>query len=317
MLQETILRLKPLSTTITVVTGEAHRDAVCAQIEELGVPVNVIVEPSGRDSMPAIGLAAALLKKHHGPDAVIGSFAADHDIADPENFRSAVSDAIGAAREGYLTTIGIAPWAPSSAFGYIEPATEQVAQGCNLVAKFVEKPSEEVAEQYLADGYLWNAGMFIFRAGTFLQATHQLHPQMAADLQTLADHWEGLNACEGAAAPESMLPVWERLPRIAIDHALAEPLAAQGRVAVAPASMDWNDVGDFTGLPNASAQPSPVLINSEESVVIADKQVVVIGVPGAVVVDTGDALLVTTKEWAQDVKDAPARLKDLGRSELT
>ncbi len=324
MLQETILRLAGLSKSITIVTGAPHRERVCQQIREFragGLDINVVVEPDGRDSMPAIGLAAALLRKKYGDEAVVGSFAADHIITDPHNFQRAVEDAQGAARQGFLTTIGVAPWEPSSAFGYIQPSDVEVSPGCQLVAQFVEKPSVEVAEEYVNQGFLWNAGMFVFQVGPLLGDLQRLHPTMAEGLDIIAASWGDLDGCVDAGLPDEAREAWAGLPRIAIDHALAEPLAAEGKVAVAKAQMDWNDVGDFTGLPATRTALPPLLIDSDGSIVLVQrgvkKQVVVIGVPDAVVVDTEDALLVTTRAFAQRVKEAPARLKELGRGDLT
>ena len=318
LLQETRARLAPLAEDrIVVVTGEAHRDAVRAQLPE--VPAGrVVAEPSPRDSMAAIGLAAALLERSD-PAAVMGSFAADHVIDDPAAFAEAVRRAVAAADEGWLVTLGIEPTGPSSAFGYIhvgEPLTG--LPGAAVVTEFVEKPSVATAETYLATGrYRWNAGMFVVRPTTLLDLLGESHPDFAADLRAIA------------AEPARLAELWPTLPRIAIDHAVAEPAAAAGRVAVVPASFPWEDIGDFDALAARleTAGTAPTVLGDRSSVLAVDatglvvpasgRVVAVVGLDDVVVVDTPDALLVTTRAAAQDVKQVVAALKETGRSDLT
>ncbi|MGB0099654.1 MAG: sugar phosphate nucleotidyltransferase, partial [Nocardioides sp.] len=164
LLQDTRDRLAPLAgDRFVVVTGRAHRDAVIAQLPE--VPADrVLAEPSPRDSMAAIGLAAALLERED-PDAVMGSFAADHVIPDAELFGAAVRTAVEVARDDWLVTLGIEPTFPSSAFGYVHLGDDLAGHaGAQVVREFVEKPSVATATDYLATGrFRWNAGMFIVR----------------------------------------------------------------------------------------------------------------------------------------------------------
>src|SRR5690625_430832 len=169
LLQATWDRLVPLTGEggVLVVTGEAHADAVREQLPALGEQ-GLVTEPSGRDSMAAIGLAAALLRERHGPDVVLGSFAADHVVRRPDDFHAAVREAVAAARAGYVVTVGVRADHPSTAFGYIEeggPLDVAAAPTARHVARFVEKPDAETAAGYLATGrYRWNAGMFVVRA---------------------------------------------------------------------------------------------------------------------------------------------------------
>lgn len=299
---------------VLVVTGVAHEAAVRAQLTELGAD-GVLAEPSARDSMAAIGLAAAVLERRGAE--VMGSFAADHVIADQAGFAGAVRDAVAAARDGWLVTIGIEPTFASSAFGYIRqggpaPGHPRVRQ----VAAFVEKPSVAVAEDYLATGeYRWNAGMFVVRPGVLLDLLAEGDPDFAATLRTIA------------AAPERLGELWETLPRIAIDHAIAEPAAASGRVLTVPGAFDWDDIGDFNALSGRLADDRPVQVLGDASLVQAldatglvapgaGRVVAVVGLDDVVVVDTPDAVLVTTRERAQDVKEIVAALKAQGRAEL-
>ena len=322
LLQATHDRLEPLAgDRVVVVTGRAHRDAVVEQLPTLDEGA-VMAEPSARDSMAAIGWAAARLERRD-PDAVMGSFAADHVIVDRAGFDHTVRTAVEVARAGWLTTIGIEPTHPSAAFGYIHLEDELAEHpGAFAVGAFVEKPTVEVATAYLETGrYRWNAGMFVVRPSVLLDLLAESDPEFAALLRALA------------AAPETLDDVWPRLPRIALDHAVAEPAAAAGKVAVVPASFDWDDVGDFASLSqmldvgDAGAPVSPRVLGERDLVRAVDagglvvpasgRLVAVVGLDDVVVVDTPDALLVTTRERAQDVKAIVTMLKKQGRADLT
>jgi len=318
LLQQTYDRLVPLvGTRLLVVTGAAHAEAVSGQLDALP-PENVIAEPSPRDSMAAIGLAAAMIERQD-PDAVLGSFAADHVIADPEAFRACVSEAAEVARTGVLVTLGIEPDFPSTGFGYIRLADRLDGfPTAHAVAEFVEKPDAATAAGYLASGeYRWNAGMFVARASVVLDLLAREHPDLARDLRRIA------------AEPALMGELWDGLTKIAIDHAVAEPAAAAGRVAVVPGSFGWEDIGDFEALANllptgtdgmkVLGDAGQVLAIDSTGLVVGgtDRTIAVLGLDDVVIVDTGDALLVTTTEHTQDVKSVVQALKDSGRTELT
>ena len=305
LLQETADRLTPLvDERLLIVTGAAHADAVRAQLPATDVD-RVLAEPSPRDSMAAIGLAAAILERRD-PDSVMGSFAADHVIADPDAFRETVELAAAAARDGWLVTIGIDPASPSTAFGYIHVGSPLPGHpAARVVRSFVEKPDAETATAYLAQGdYRWNAGMFVARPGVLLDLLAEGDPGFAAALRGIA------------AEPDSLEQVWPTLPKIAIDHAVAEPAAAAGRVAVVPGGFGWDDIGDFASLDTllrgdaagvvTLGDPSQVTVIDAEGLVVptGGRRVVVAGLPDVVVVDTPDALLVTSRARAQDVKRA-------------
>ena len=318
LLQGTVDRLSPLAgDRFVVVTGEAHRDAVRAQLPELD-PAALLTEPAPRDSMAAIGLAAAVLERTD-PEAVMGSFAADHVIPDPEMFAATVRVAVEVARDDWLVTLGIEPAFPSSAFGYIHLGDELPGHaGATAVEEFVEKPSVRTAAEYVASGrYRWNAGMFVVRPTVLLDLLARWHPELAVALRAIA--------ADRARLPE----LWPALPRIAIDHAVAEPAAAAGRVACVPASFRWEDIGDFDSLASLlqdGATPMTVLGNGDlvqavdtSGLVVpaAGRLVAVVGLDDVVVVDTDDALLVTTRARAQDVKQVVGDLKEQGRADLT
>src|SRR3954447_4539723 len=318
LLQSTHDRLAPLvGDRVLVVTGVAHQDAVREQLAALPAD-QVIAEPSPRDSMAAIGLAAAIVERRD-PDAVIGSLAADHVIADAEAFRACVSEAAAVAATGLLVTIGIAPDRPSTGFGYIHlGARLQGFATAHAVEEFVEKPDAERARQYVDSGeYRWNAGMFVARAGVLLDLLAVEHPHLAARLRAIAED------------PDRLAEIWPGLTKIAIDHAVAEPAAAAGKVAVVPAAFGWEDVGDFDALADLVPEggsgvkvlgdPASVLSRGSTGLVVAHggRMVAVLGLEDVVVVDTGDALLVTTTAHAQEVKSVVEALKASGRSDLT
>lgn len=302
LLQQTWDRLAPLANSVTVVTGVRHSASVRKQLPDL-LTENLIAEPSPRDSMPAIGLAAALIWRRN-PDAVIGSFAADHLVGDATAFAAAVIAAASAARTGYLCTIGIEPDSASTAFGYVETG-DPLPCGALAVRRFIEKPDAATAAAYVAsEHFRWNAGMFVTRADVLLGHLKQQQPDLH---DGIADAWYG----PGRAATLSRR--WPTLARIAIDHAIAEPVAAKGGVACVPGAFGWMDIGDFASLSallhgedvRVLGTPAQVrAIDASGVVVTGDRAITLLGVRDVVVVDTGDTLLVTTRAHAQRVKEA-------------
>ncbi|WP_377644178.1 mannose-1-phosphate guanylyltransferase [Oryzobacter terrae] len=317
LLQATVDRLEPLTgDRVVVVTGAVHADAVRDQLPGLRAD-RVVAEPSPRDSMAAIGLAAAVVERED-PDAVIGSFAADHVIPDAEAFREVIREAVEVARDGHLVTIGIEPTFPATGFGYIRAGAPLAGAPTALHAvEFVEKPDAARAREYIDSGeFRWNAGMFVVRAATLLDLLARWHPDLAAGLRAIAANRSRLDE------------VWPGLTRIAIDHAVAEPAAGAGHVVVVPAPFGWDDVGDFaslaTLLPGDGAvrvlgNPGDVTTVDAAGVVVAagGRRVAVVGLDDVVVVDTPDALLVTTRARAQDVKAVVDLLTAEGRTDLT
>jgi mannose-1-phosphate guanylyltransferase len=298
LLRDTWDRLEPLAGAdrIAVVTGRAHR-------------------------------AAAILARRE-PDVIIGSFAADHVIRVPQLFDWAVRQAVATAREGYICTIGIQPSEPSVGFGYIRKGDALTVEGAPeaaLVESFVEKPDLETAKEYFADrNYLWNAGMFITRADVLLGEIAESDPHLYAGLMDLAEAWDDRDR-RGPVVDR----VWPTLTKIAIDYAVAEPAAAKGRLAVIPGHFDWDDVGDFASLAklNSGGRKNDLAILGENARVLSDaasgivvsqtrRVISLIGVRDIVVVDTEDALLVTTSEHAQRVKGVVDALKLSGRGEV-
>jgi mannose-1-phosphate guanylyltransferase len=327
LLRDTWNRLAPISgpQRIMVVTGRAHRAAVEEQLPELR-DENVVLESEGKDSSAAIGLAAAILEKRE-PGVIIGSFAADHVITDHRRFRQSVVQAIALADAGYIATIGIQPTEPAIGFGYIKagaPIEVSGAPDALAVDGFVEKPSLPTAKKYVDAGtYFWNAGMFIARADRLLQQLAKTQPLLVEGLQELAEAWDTPN--RGAVVDR----VWPTLAKIAIDYSVAEPSAKEGLLAVIPGDFPWDDVGDFGSLAKlqSGGRKSDLAILGEHARVLADSSsgivvsetgrlITLIGVSDIVVVDTPDALLVTTSEHAQRVKSVVDALKLSGRTDV-
>lgn len=315
LIQQTWDRLADLipPERIHIVTGSAHADAIRAQLPEL---TNLLVEPSPRDSMPAIGLAAAVIGTLD-PDAIIGSFAADHVIDDQVSFAEAIGQAVAVAAEGLITTIGITPAGPSTAFGYIESGEHLTVDGAGsarAVVKFVEKPDAPTAATYVASGvHSWNGGMFVTRTDVLLGHLARLQPGLHAGLTTIATAW-------ATDKRQHVLDeVWPTLTKIAIDHAIAEPVSLEGGMAVVPGAFDWNDVGDYAALQDVGGiSSSDTVWVDADGLAIADDgtTIAVVGLRDVVVVRTSDALLVTTREHAQQVKDVVTVLKDRGRADV-
>lgn len=237
LIQATWDRLLPLTSAArtTVVAGPAHVTSIRDQLPEL-LANNIFCEPGAKDSMAAIGLAAAVLAKRD-PDAIIGSFAADHMISGHDAFLSAVAEAVEVAKKDYLVTIGIAPSHPSTGFGYIrlgEKLNIREAPNARLVSSFKEKPDARTAASYIATGnYRWNAGMFVTKATFLLELLKQYKPELHEGLMRIGEVWDDGEAARGSVLGE----VWHELEKIPIDNAVAEPAAAQGRVAVVPATF--------------------------------------------------------------------------------
>ena len=333
LLQGTVDRLEESASSVSIVTGQAHREGVLAQLPEFAASESrtLLIEPSGRDSMAAIGLAAYVVRERFGDDAIVGSFAADHLIARPELLRAAVETAIGAARDGYVVTIGLTPTEASTAYGYIAPGAAlsdgsgdpAAHTAARRVAEFVEKPDADTAARYVSQGYLWNAGMFIVSAGVLASHLARLLPDMHARLETIARAW-GTPEFDEVLAEN-----WPHLTKIAIDHAIAEPVAADGGVAVVPADAElgWTDLGDFEALTGIVAQDGnlgeALRVESDGAAVFGSLAqdgegplVALVGVPDVAVALTPDAILVTRRDRAQSVKAVVDQLADRGRSDL-
>ncbi|KAH7915171.1 nucleotide-diphospho-sugar transferase [Hygrophoropsis aurantiaca] len=324
LIQATWDRLLPLSSPLrtTVVAGPGHIRSIREQLPDL-LAHNLFCEPGPKDSMAAIGLAAAVLARRD-PEAVIGSFAADHMISGDEAFLSAVAEAVEVAKKDYLVTIGIAPSHPSTGFGYIrlgEKLGMKEAPNSRLVSSFKEKPDARTAAAYIGTGnYRWNAGMFVTKATFLMELLATYNKDLHDGLQKVAAAWN-----DEVRRDAVLAEVWPELEKIAIDNAVAEPAAAEGKVAVVPATFGWDDVGDFSSLadllPAESNQPRVLgdnnLVLTEQvagGIVVpgSGRLITCLGVDDLVIVDMPDTLLVTTRARSQEVKRLVKKCRDAG-----
>jgi mannose-1-phosphate guanylyltransferase len=323
MLQTTVSRLNGVQCeSPVVICNEEHRFIVAEQLRELNkLTKNIVLEPAGRNTAPAIALAAlAAIRNQSDTDPLMLILAADHIIQDEEAFRSAVRNALPYAGAGKLVTFGIVPVQPETGYGYIRRGTELdsqcVSTGFN-VAEFVEKPDIDTAQAYLTSGeYYWNSGMFLFRAGRYLEELKKFRPDI-------------LSACEKAMAhidPDlDFVRVDEAAflacPGESIDYAVMEKTAD---AVVVPMDAGWSDVGSWSSLWEISTKNQQGNVNSgdvisyktENCYIYADSSLVTtVGVKDLVVVQTKDAVLVADRKCVQDVKKIVEELKADGRHE--
>jgi mannose-1-phosphate guanylyltransferase len=325
LLQATVDRLAPLAgpEKVLVVTGVAHAAEVSRQLVDVPVE-NIIVEPSPRDSCAAIALAAAVIARRD-PEALMGSFAADHLISDGPGFIKVIRQAMAGARQGLLMTLGITPTRPETGYGYVQ-CGGPIGEGEVLaVEEFKEKPSYELAESYVKSGnYLWNAGMFVWRVDVFLAELARQQPQLHAGIARIAQAWDS------PSREEVLGEAWQTLPRISVDYAVMEGAASVGRVGTVPGDFGWNDVGDFHTLgevlaadnagnvvvgKDASGGSAAVLLRETENLVVvpnSGRLVAALGVRDLIIVDTPDAVLVCPRDRAQEVKSLVDDLRSKG-----
>ena len=324
LLQATVDRLRPLAgpDRVLIVTGVAHAAAVSRQLADVPEE-NILVEPSPRDSCAAIALAAAVIARRE-PEALMGSFAADHLIADGDSFIEVIRQAMTGARHGRLMTLGITPTRPETGYGYVQCGGPVGVGTVLAVEEFKEKPSYELAESYVKSGnYLWNAGMFVWRVDVFLTELARQQPQLHAGIARIVQAWDS------PAREEVLGEVWPTLPRISVDYAVMEGAAAAGRVGTVPGDFGWNDVGDFHTLgeilasdsagnvvvgQDALVKPGVLLRETENLVVVPNsgRLIAALGVRDLIIVDTPDAVMVCPRDRAQEVKSLVDELKDKG-----
>ncbi|GAA0542568.1 mannose-1-phosphate guanyltransferase [Rheinheimera aquimaris] len=317
MLQQTLLRLSGLQhSTPLLICNEDHRFIAAEQIRQLGNgKADILLEPAGRNTAPAIALAALRAKQQGHAEAVLLVLAADHVINNTPAFQQAVEQALPLAQGGQLVTFGIVPSSAETGYGYIKRGEK--SGNAYRVDSFIEKPDLSTAEFYLQSGeYYWNSGMFMFRADIYLQQLQKFRPDIYA-------------ACE-AAMTEQVADLefvrvnktaFEACPSDSIDYAVMEK--TEHAVAV-PLDAGWNDVGGFAALWQVSAKDTDgnvlcgdvLALDSENSYVRSDdKLVAAIGVKDLVVISTKDAVLVAHKDQAQQVKQIVNQLAQMGRSE--
>jgi mannose-1-phosphate guanylyltransferase len=313
MIQQTVARLLPLASPkqFWIVTNDDLRPALLKQLPGLSKP-QVLAEPVGRNTAPAIGLTAFLLLREH-PDAVIGMFPSDHVIGDEKRYCMTIERGLEIAAAGdNIVVLGIRPTRAETGYGYIEVGSASDG-GALRVRRFTEKPDAERAAAFVAAGnYFWNSGMFLWSARTLANALREHLPATASLLEEIA---AAFGTRKFAATFRKLYPCCEN---ISIDYAVLEPRSAKGEQAgnilCLPADFGWNDLGSWTALhEHHSAKSSPLagniihgagafVLNAQGNYVHAPgKFVATVGVNDLVVVETADALLITTRQHAQDV----------------
>ena len=314
LLQGTALRAAGLPDVLPplAICGDQHRFIVAEQLREAGIKgATVILEPQGRNTAPVAAIAAHHAKATHGPATLVFLMAADHVIPDQASFAAAVEAAARAAEQGKIVTFGIKPTRPETGFGYIKlgSAMKGKADGAYNIAAFVEKPNLETAQRYVQSGdYCWNAGMFLFRADVMLKEIERLESTTAkAARDALAKAARDLDFIR--LDPES----FAKTRADSIDYAVMEKTKS---AALVPLDAGWDDVGSWSFLdtqPKDAAgnvtRGDVLLEDARGNLVHASSRLVALaGVDDQIVVETSDAVLVTTRERAQDVKKIVARL---------
>ena len=305
LISDTAARLKglaPPSRTL-VVCGKLHARAVRAAIPRLPAR-NVLVEPAARNTAPAIGLATVEVAARD-PDGILVVLPSDHHVGDPARFREVLGQAVEVARSGALVTIGLSPTRPETGYGYIRVGGPLPGGAARQVQAFVEKPDEPTARQYVHSGeYLWNGGIFVFRAQAMLDAIRRHLPALADGLELIR------------ASRRRLAKVFPTLPSISIDYAVMEKAK---NIAVVPGDFGWSDVGSFAameevrprdGRGNVAVGALPLLVECDGCVVMGrERPLAVVGMKDVVVVDSGDAVLVVPKARSQEVRQVVEALK--------
>jgi mannose-1-phosphate guanylyltransferase/mannose-6-phosphate isomerase len=320
MLQETTRRVAgaPFAPPL-VVCNDEHRFTVAEQLRQAGVtPQATVIEPEGRNTAPAAALAALYLVARD-PDAVMLVLPSDHVVDKPGVFRDAVIKGLAAADDDALVTFGVTPERAETGYGYIcRGAPWKDLAGCFEVARFVEKPDAATAQAYLDDGaYDWNSGIFLFRAQCYLDELASTCPEIDAACR---------RAFDGASLEGDTMRLdgeaFARCPSLSIDYAVMEP---SQRSAVVPVDMGWSDVGSWASLwaigdkdGDGNLLSGDVVVHDvQDSLIRAeDRLVAAVGVADLAVVATADAVLVTQRDRAQDIKNVVEILKDAGRDEV-
>jgi mannose-1-phosphate guanylyltransferase len=293
-----------------------HRELIHEQVE--GLPDDhIVIEPYPRGNAAAIGLAMGALHAFD-PEAVVAVLPSDHVVERRDRYRTVLIAATAAAEAGHLVTIGIAPTRADTGFGYIEagdPLALEAPTEVRAVRRFIEKPKLDAAQKMLAaGGHYWNAGMFVWRVTTVLDAYRELLPKTASAIAALEE-------VHGSDRYEAVLSeVWEETDRTTIDYGIAEKAS---NVAVVPADIGWHDVGSWERLAeivagsNSWSAGEHVTIGSRGVYAWAPgKLIALIGVQDLVVVDTGDALLIAAKDSTEEVRTVVERLQQEGKEGL-
>ncbi|WP_058833875.1 mannose-1-phosphate guanylyltransferase/mannose-6-phosphate isomerase [Luteimonas abyssi] len=314
MLQATWRRVAPIAGAAPIVVANAeHRFMAAEQLRECdATPAALILEPVGRNTAPAIAIAALQAQALHD-DALLLVLPSDHVVRDEAAFHAAVHEAAAAAGADKLVTFGIVPAAPETGYGYIKAAG---GEGVRAVEQFVEKPDLATAQGYVASGdYYWNSGMFLFKASRYLEELRTLNPAMLAACE---------KALEGAARDADFIRLdakaFAASPSDSIDYAVMEKTRD---AAVVPLDAGWSDVGSWSALWEVSDKDAAgnahhgdvIAVDCKDTYAYGSRLIAMVGLDNVVVVETDDAVMVGHRDRVQEVKDVVARIKRDGRSE--
>ena len=323
LIQETIARLLPIIPieNTCVVTNEQHALKTRDQLSGLGFdPKNLLAEPVGKNTAPAIALAAEWLKDRE--DEVMAVFPADHIIKDPETLHAALKQGEAIASQGYLVTLGIRPTRPETGYGYIKSGSS-LNDTVYQVERFVEKPDLDTAKAFMEEGdYFWNCGIFLWKVSAIREELQRHLPDVFKGLKGIDSHLTDA----GGKSPYRVLDaegkeIYESLPSVSIDYGVMEK---SDKVAVVTTSMQWSDVGCWNALEEISVadaegnvlSPDVFQIDCSGSIVKSDgRMIAALGLKDLIVVDTADALLVCPKDRAQEVKQLVELIKSHDREE--
>lgn len=309
--QETVRRVADpaLFTPPVIVTHGSYRPLVAAQLGELGIRADILLEPEARGSGPAILAGALFIARARGNEATVLALAADHVIRDAAGFRSDCRTALGAAQAGHIVTFGVAPDRPMTGYGYIEAGTPMDC-GVRAVRRFVEKPDEETAALYIRQGFLWNSGNFLFGAAAVVDAYGEVDP---ATLDALS---EALSRARTEGQDHHLDAIaFDRAVRLSFDYAVMEKTS---RAAVISASFDWSDVGSWATIHELSRRDAAgnavkgdaAFVAARDNLVFSDGPLVALaGVSDLAVVVTPDAVLVARRNDSSGVKKLAEQLK--------
>jgi mannose-1-phosphate guanylyltransferase len=331
MLQQTVERLKPLAgpDKTWIITNEFLAHEIADQLP--GLPSSQLVqEPVARNTAPACGLAAFLIEKQN-PEAVLGIFPSDHVIADEPRFLKALQKGIALAASGdNMVVLGIEPTRPETGYGYIETGDYTRDDSALHVRRFIEKPNQNKAEEFVAAGnYYWNSGMFLWSARTLANAVREHLPETAPLL-------EGIAAAYGKPEFEEVFhALYPKCENISVDYAVLEPRSAKGEhlshLYCLPAEFSWNDLGSWASLyeyqldtrlrgdgeGNVAESEGHMTIDAGNNYIYSPRKfVALVGVENLVIVDTEDALLIVHRDRSQDVGKIVKELGISGRTEL-
>jgi len=320
LFQETLARIKPKinSANIFIVTNMAYRRAIERQIARFKIPkANILLEPEGKNTAPAICWAAARIHKIN-PDAVMAVLPSDHLIVKPGKFLKTLGEAVRLAKNDYLVTLGIVPTRPETGYGYLKTKKVNV-KGRRIikVERFTEKPSLTKAKQFVRQKrYFWNSGMFVWRSAVVLEAFKRHLPNIYKGLV-------GTHLRPAPSGKDYIKRIWGKLPNISVDYGILEK--ARNVSAVPASGIGWSDLGSWESLTEVLAgdkdgnifKGDVLSVNCKNTLVWGDKRIIApVGLNNTVIIDTPDALLVCPKDQSQNVRSVVNALKSKKRREI-